>query len=90
MQRQCFVLDSISAKVSNRQQGSSEDCNPASAVKSGIDILPLVIAMVFGSIVSGQIIGLFGYCTTLLVVVSSVLMHIAAVLITAFTVITTS
>lgn len=54
-----------------------------SAVRSGIDTLPMVLALVVGSIGSGQIVGRLGYYTPL-AIASAVLMPIGAGLITTW------
>ncbi|KAF2163359.1 hypothetical protein M409DRAFT_68624 [Zasmidium cellare ATCC 36951] len=60
-----------------------------SAVKSGIDTLPLVLALVVGSILSGQLVARIGYYTPF-AMLSSVLMPIGAGLITTFNLHTSS
>ncbi|KAK4502565.1 hypothetical protein PRZ48_005991 [Zasmidium cellare] len=52
-----------------------------SAVKSGIDTLPLVLSLVVGSILSGQLVGKIGYYTPF-AMLSSILMPIGAGLLT--------
>ena len=54
-----------------------------SAVKSGIDTIPLVLSLVIGSIGAGQIVGRIGYYTPL-AIASSVIMPIGAGLISTW------
>lgn len=54
-----------------------------SAVDSGIAILPMVIALVIGSIFAGQMVSKIGYYTPFMIA-SAVLMPIGAGLITTF------
>lgn len=56
-----------------------------SAVKSGIDTIPMVLSLVLGTIISGQITGRIGYYTPF-AYLSVVLMSIAAGLISTWTV----
>jgi MFS family permease len=54
-----------------------------SAINSGIDTLPLVVSLVFGSTMSGQLVGRLGYYTPF-TIASSCLMPIGAGLISTF------
>ncbi|KAF2464430.1 MFS general substrate transporter [Lindgomyces ingoldianus] len=56
----------------------------ASAMKSGIDMIPLVLSVVVGSILSGGLVQRFGYYTPFMIM-GSILMSIGAGLLTTWT-----